>query len=213
LGAGLAAWAQKPPVPPVLTAPQALAGPGIVSVDKDGHVMWNGKPADTKEALTAAAKAQVASGARHIRILADLNTQYLNVGRVVQEAQKADIDDVTFMPSGTVLATPRPPGPGSNVPPPPPVSKPGSKPAASQPPSGFPDPKRIFVDFTNEVYLDRKVVDMATLEQAFKAAAALKIPPEVHIEPHRLSSYGKVEQVIAAANRAGLTKLGVLGGT
>jgi biopolymer transport protein ExbD len=35
---------------------------------------------------------------------------------------------------------------------------------------------------------------------------------EIHIEPHRLAKYGRVAHVMAAAQRNGLTKLGVLGG-
>jgi biopolymer transport protein ExbD len=68
------------------------------------------------------------------------------------------------------------------------------------------------VDYNNELNLDGKPVDIAALEKAFKKNAALKIPPEIHIMPHQLSSYGRVEQVMALADKAGLRKMGVLGG-
>jgi biopolymer transport protein ExbD len=258
LGAGLTAWAQKPPALPALpvlavpelaasvqpapeqpapTAPAQAAPPASVqpappapafagasiSVDKDGNILWEGKAVNA-DALKAEVKAQAASKAPTIQVSADPSTPYHEVGRIIQEAQKAGATATRFMPSGVVINTPMPPPPGSNVPRPPvpslaiiekPKPDPQGTPKSTAPPVNepqFPEPRRVFIDFDNAVYLDGKVIDMAALEQAFKTAAASKTPPEVHIEPHRLSAYGKVEQVIAAANRAGITYIGVLGG-
>jgi beta-lactamase regulating signal transducer with metallopeptidase domain/biopolymer transport protein ExbD len=224
LGAGFAAWAQKPPVP-------AFAG-AKVNVNKDGAVAWEGKAVDPA-ALAAQVKTQVASTAPNIQLSADGATPYNKVGQVIMAAQKGGVMAIKFMPSGTVVNTPQPPPPGlpppgaAPPPPPPPVSelavieraKPdpqgtpkSTAPAVNPPPYPFPDPLRVFVDFDNKLYLDGKVVDIAALEKAFKENAALKVTPEVHIEPHKLSTYASVEQVLAIADKSGLRKIGVLGG-
>ena len=229
LGAGFAAWAQKPPVP-------VFAG-AKVTVDKEGAVAWEGKALDA-DALKAQLKTQVASTAPNIQLSADGSTPYSKVGQVIRSAHIAGVKAIKFMPSGTVLNTPQPPGPGNpptNVALPPPpaqlmvIEKPkpdpnaAPKPATPKPPpvplppgvkswDEIPDPLRVFVDYDNAVYLDGKVVDLATLEKAFKENAALKIAPEVHIEPHKQATYASVEQVMALADKAGLKKLGVIGG-
>jgi beta-lactamase regulating signal transducer with metallopeptidase domain/biopolymer transport protein ExbD len=226
LGAGFAAWAQKPPVPTFLAYIN-------VEVDKDGNVKWNddANAISGKDALLQRAKLQVASGVPRISVKVDAGTQYQNVGRVIEAAQRAGVEGIMFMPSGVVLETPKPPPPGSSIPAPPPVNPelaifpPGfdpaqkspkppaaARPAGPPPPNGIPEPIRLFVDFEGSFYYDGVLVDAATMAAKFKEAAGQKIPPEVHIEPHRLSTYDKVEQVVVAANKAGLKKFGVLGG-
>jgi beta-lactamase regulating signal transducer with metallopeptidase domain len=227
LGAGLAAWAQKPPVP-------AFAG-AKVNVDKDGRVLWEGKVLDPA-ALAVQAKTQAASSTPNVQLSADAATPYNKVGKVIAAAQRAGVKAIKVMPSGVVLNTPMPPPPGSSVPPPPvpslaiiepvrpapgdrvlsvikPKEKPAPAPQGAQPIVVFPDPVRVFVDFDGTLFWGGTAIDMPTLESKFKESAAQKIPPEVHIEPHRQAAYGRVEQVIAAANQAGLKLIGVIGGT
>ncbi len=49
------------------------------------------------------------------------------------------------------------------------------------------------------------------LESKLQAAAALPEQPEVHLRPDRAVDYGVVARVLAAAQRDGVTKLGVVG--
>jgi biopolymer transport protein ExbD len=186
LGTGLAAWAQKSPLP-------AFAG-AVVSVDKDGHVLWDGKAADGKEALAAVAKVQGKSGSPHIRLTVDATTNYKTVVPVVEEAQKGGMKDITFLPSGTVFTTPTPPPPGL------------------APPKDPPAPIRVFVDFDGGVYWNGVWVNNAALDQNLKTAAAQAIQPELHIEPHYQSKFVRVVEVLDAAKKAGLTKTALVGG-
>ena len=57
------------------------------------------------------------------------------------------------------------------------------------------------------------VIDDATLQRDLAIEAQRAKQPEIHIEPHRLAKYGVVAHVMASAQREGLTKLGVIGGT
>jgi len=188
LGAGLAAWAQKPPVP-------VFAG-GTVEVSKDGRVLWNGKAVEGKEALAEQARNQVATGIPHVRLSVDANTPYSSVVPVIEWAQKAGVQDITFLSSGVVFVTPTPPPPGS-------------KPPA---PGSLPKPVRIFVDFDSTIFWNGSAVDMATLERNLGDAAAQSLPPEIHIEPHRLAPFGRMEQLLATIKNAGLDKVGIIGG-
>jgi biopolymer transport protein ExbD len=94
------------------------------------------------------------------------------------------------------LDTPIPPPP--NTPPPPP---------------DLPDPIRIFVDFDGTIFWNGTAVDDVTLQRDLTIESQRDKQPEIHIEPHRLAKYGSVAHVMASAQRLGLTKLGVIGGT
>jgi biopolymer transport protein ExbD len=94
------------------------------------------------------------------------------------------------------LDTPLPPPP--NQPPPPP---------------DLPEPIRIFVDFDGSIYWNGVVVGEAQLQSDLATEAKRAMQAEIHIEPHRLAKYGSVAHVMASAQREGLTKLGVIGGT
>jgi biopolymer transport protein ExbD len=73
-----------------------------------------------------------------------------------------------------------------------------------------PDPIRIFIDFDGSIYWQGGVVDYATLESYLSVEAQRAKQPEIHVEPHRLAKYGIVAGVMAASQREGLTKLGVI---
>jgi biopolymer transport protein ExbD len=51
------------------------------------------------------------------------------------------------------------------------------------------------------------------LDRRLKIEAARGVQPEIHIEPDRDAQYGVVAHVMAAAQRNGLKKMGVIGGT
>jgi beta-lactamase regulating signal transducer with metallopeptidase domain/biopolymer transport protein ExbD len=189
LGAGLAAWAQKPTLP-------AFAG-ATVEVMRDG-VMWNGNPVDAGKSLREQIQNQIASGVPHIRVSAAANLPYPFVLDVITAAQKGGMPDVTLLPSGTVLATPTPP---------PPDAKPPCEAASC------PDPIRIFTDSDGAIFWNGSVVDAAALERNFRNAAAQRPQPEIRLEPHHLATYGDLEQVLAIARKAGMEKTVIYGRT
>jgi biopolymer transport protein ExbD len=76
-----------------------------------------------------------------------------------------------------------------------------------------PDPISIAVDFDGALSWNGAPVAIADLDRRFAAEAHRTTQPEVHIAPHRLAHYGEVAHVMAVAQREGLKKLGVVGGT
>ena len=86
-------------------------------------------------------------------------------------------------------------------------------PDAPPPPEDELDPVRLFVDFDGSIFWNGSVIDDATLQRDLKIESQRAKQPEIHIEPHRLAKYGVVAHVMASAQREGLTKLGVIGGT
>ncbi|MEP7209957.1 MAG: biopolymer transporter ExbD [Alphaproteobacteria bacterium] len=93
------------------------------------------------------------------------------------------------------LDTPRPPPPGT------------------PPPENPIEPIRIQVDFDGTIYWNGSVVTRSEMESNMAVEAAKPIQAEIHIEPHKLAKYAVVAGVMASAQRLGLEKLGVLGGT
>jgi biopolymer transport protein ExbD len=80
------------------------------------------------------------------------------------------------------------------------------------PPPVPPQVVQIDIDFDGTVSWNGTVVpDEASLEQKLAAAAAEPDQPEVHIDPNKLANYGSVIQVMAAAERLGITKIGIVG--
>jgi biopolymer transport protein ExbD len=86
-------------------------------------------------------------------------------------------------------------------------------PDAPPPPPDLPEPVRIFVDFDGTIFWNGSAVDNAQLQNDLAIESQRAVQPEIHIEPHRLAKYGSVAHVMASAQRLGLTKLGVIGGT
>ena len=86
-------------------------------------------------------------------------------------------------------------------------------PDAPPPPEDNPDPIRLFVDFDGSIFWNGGIIDDATLQRDLKIEAQREKQAEIHIEPHRLAKYGVVAHVMASAQREGMTKLGVIGGT
>jgi biopolymer transport protein ExbD len=86
-------------------------------------------------------------------------------------------------------------------------------------PSGKPPPTavepeivRIDIDFDDTVLWNGEVVpDRVALETRMSEKAAQPVQPEVHMRPNKLAHYDRVAGVLAAAQRLGLTKLGIVG--
>jgi biopolymer transport protein ExbD len=76
-----------------------------------------------------------------------------------------------------------------------------------------PEPVRIAIDFDGVVSWNGATVDRDELERRLQVEAGRADQPEIHIEPHRLAAYKYVAAVMASAQRLGITKMGVVGGT
>ena len=50
-----------------------------------------------------------------------------------------------------------------------------------------------------------------TLDAKFQNASALPVQPEFHLRPNKLVTYRHVAHVMAAAQRLGVTKIGLIG--
>lgn len=85
----------------------------------------------------------------------------------------------------------------------------GTPPPATQKP---PEVVRIEVDAQGTVHWNGEAVpEAAALESRLQAVAAEPDQPEVHLRPHKAVAYDVVARVLAAAQRAGVKKLGVTG--
>lgn len=68
------------------------------------------------------------------------------------------------------------------------------------------------VDFDGTVYWNGDLIpDKPSLEQKLRDAAAQPVQPEVHLRPNKLAEYKDVAAVMAAAQRLGVVKLGLVG--
>ncbi|HVG04964.1 MAG TPA: biopolymer transporter ExbD [Burkholderiaceae bacterium] len=68
------------------------------------------------------------------------------------------------------------------------------------------------VDFDGTIYWNGEILNgKPALEEKLIAAAAMPTQPEVHLRPNKLAEYRDVAMVMAAAQRLGVTKLGLVG--
>ncbi len=80
------------------------------------------------------------------------------------------------------------------------------------PPTAPPVVVQIDVDFDGTVVWNGEIVpDRAQLEARLTQVAAQPDQPEVHLRPHKLVTYKSVAMVMAAAQRLGVTKIGLVG--
>ncbi len=80
------------------------------------------------------------------------------------------------------------------------------------PPLTPPEIVQIDVDFDGTVLWNGAIVPtQEELELRMATAAAQAIQPEVHLRPNKLVQYKSVARVMAAAQRLGLTKMGIVG--
>ena len=80
------------------------------------------------------------------------------------------------------------------------------------PPDDLPEPIRIMINYNGVIQWMGEDVNRAELDRRLKVEAARGTQPEVHIEPDREAQYGVVAHVMAAVQRNGLKKMGVVGG-
>ena len=86
-------------------------------------------------------------------------------------------------------------------------------PHGKPPPPPTPPPVvQIDINYDGTVYWNgTRIPNRAALEMKLKAAATLVDQPEIHVNPNKLANYSAVVGVMAAAERDGLTKIGIVG--
>jgi biopolymer transport protein ExbD len=80
-----------------------------------------------------------------------------------------------------------------------------------QPPTPPKPPVQVVVDFDGTIGWNGLVVTRGELEQKFRDIAAEPDQQEVHLRPNKLVTYKHVAGVMAAAQRLGVTKIGLVG--
>ena len=82
-----------------------------------------------------------------------------------------------------------------------------------QPPAAVePEVVSLDIDFDGTILWNGAVVpDRATLESYLGAAAAKDPQPEIHLAPNKLVKYASVAMVLAASQRLGVVKIGLVG--
>jgi biopolymer transport protein ExbD len=76
-----------------------------------------------------------------------------------------------------------------------------------------PEVVTVEIDFDGTVLWNGQVIaDAAELESRLKAVASAANQPEVHLRPNKLAPYGDVAAVLAATQRLGIQRLGIVGG-
>ncbi|WP_255987981.1 ExbD/TolR family protein [Chitinolyticbacter albus] len=80
--------------------------------------------------------------------------------------------------------------------------------AANQPQELKPDHIALSIDASGQRFWDGKPVDEATLDAKLAEAAAKQPQPELHLSADRTVVYEAVAQTMAAAQRAGMAKIG-----
>ncbi|MFI4903662.1 MAG: ExbD/TolR family protein [Burkholderiales bacterium] len=80
------------------------------------------------------------------------------------------------------------------------------------PPLVQPQVVKIDIDEGSRIYWNGDwIQDRASLEAHIKEAAATQPQPEVHLRPNKESVYGVAAEVMAEAQKNGLTKIGIIG--
>ena len=80
------------------------------------------------------------------------------------------------------------------------------------PPQKPPEVITIDVDFDGTILWNNQVVtDRSELEVRFQASAQRPTQPEIHVRPNKLVAYKYVASVLAAAQRRGVTNIGLVG--
>jgi biopolymer transport protein ExbD len=79
------------------------------------------------------------------------------------------------------------------------------------PPEVDPVVNNVEIDFLNQVYWNRQPVSLEQLRTYFSQAASMQPEPELRLRPDPLARYEVVNEVMASAQRSGVTKMGFVG--
>ncbi len=82
--------------------------------------------------------------------------------------------------------------------------------ASSQPNLTQPENIQLAIRATGEVFWNGAAVDTRALSARMVDAAKLNPPPEIHLRADRTTEYQKVAEVMSAAAKAGLTRIGFI---
>ena len=82
--------------------------------------------------------------------------------------------------------------------------------AATRPAQPPPRAVELVIDAAGRLQWNDAVVDMPELERRLAAAARAPQPPEIRISADRNARYEPVAQALAAAQRAGLSRVGIV---
>ena len=74
-----------------------------------------------------------------------------------------------------------------------------------------PDFNQVNIDFLGAIYWNNKEVTLPQLIGYFKQTKLLPKEPELRLKPDALAKYDIVDRVMAAAQQAGVTKMGFVG--
>ena len=84
----------------------------------------------------------------------------------------------------------------------------GAPPIAATPPEVV----TVDIDFDGTILWNQKVVaDQTELESTSEGRRRPAVQPELHLRPNKLAPYSAVAAVMAAAQRQGITRLGIVG--
>ena len=85
-------------------------------------------------------------------------------------------------------------------------------PASNVKPPVEPEIVKIDINEASQIFWNGVMIaDRSELEAKMAAAATLATQPEIHLRPNKLAKYAIVAYVMAASQRAGLVKMGILG--
>ena len=81
----------------------------------------------------------------------------------------------------------------------------------ARPPEVLPTVNLLEIDFLNDIYWNKQKVTIPTLRYYLRTSAETVPEPELHLKPDALARYEAVDQVMAVAQQAGVTKMGFVG--
>ena len=78
------------------------------------------------------------------------------------------------------------------------------------PPPPLTQPVNLGIDFDGTITWNGQPIDRATMDSYFVSEAEQELPlqPEIHLNPDKLAKYETVAEVLADAQRLGVTKIG-----
>jgi len=80
-----------------------------------------------------------------------------------------------------------------------------------KPPDITPESVELAVDFDGTITWNGNTVTIPELDGYLKSEAIKATPSEIHVSPNRLATYDKVAEVLAHAQRIGVTHIGFVG--
>lgn len=67
------------------------------------------------------------------------------------------------------------------------------------------------IDFTNQIYWNRQPVTLDQVKAYFRQASKMTPEPELRVRPDPQAKFAVVDELLAAAQTAGVTKMGFIG--